>query len=262
VATIVNQSRFIVRVKRRPELTLEFPHTKVHEAEAYRKQLIGKGHPEASVVIERGATRLLVRVRRRGLPEQSECFDSEDAAEEYITTMSADLIRGNALDSRLARRTTLATRMQLYIDSVCPTHKGEDVEVTTLTGMLADSRNLLANEIKEFEAAKKRGENPKHIRTRRQPRAHLEWLHLPLTSVNSAHIDRFKDARLRQVKPATVKRELDLISAVIHKAIAEVYKGAPNPMAGVKRPKVDNGRERRLEGDARAVQEGNGTPDK
>jgi integrase len=70
-----------------------------------------------------------------------------------------------------------------------------------------------------------------------------------LTSVSSAHINQFQQARLTQVKPATVKRELDLISAVIHKAFADLYKGAPNPMAGVKRPEVDNGRDRRLEGD-------------
>jgi integrase len=251
VATIVNQSRFIVRVKRHPGLSREFPHTKASEAEAYKQQVI-RENPKLDpdlIVIERGVPRLLVRIRRRGLPEQSECFDSEDAAEEYITTMGADLIRGTALDSRLARRTTLAARMQLYIDSVCPTHKGEDVEVTTLTGMLVDSRNLLANEIKEFKAAKKRGENPERIRTRRLPRAHLEWLQLPLTSISSAHIDKFKEARLRQVKPATVKRELDLISAVLHKAFADLYQGGLNPMKGVTRPICKNGRTRRLEGD-------------
>jgi integrase len=251
VATIVNQSRFIVSVKRRPDLDREFPHARAAEAKAYRDHVIRENPPlkAGSVSIERGPTKLLVRIRRRGLPAQSEVFDSEEAAENYITTMSADLLRGLAVDTRLARRTTLAERMQLYIDSVCPTHKGEDVEVTTLTGMLADSRNLLANEIKEFDAAKKRGENPKPIRSRRQPRAHLEWLHLPLTSISSAHIDKFKEARLRQVKPATVKRELDLISAVLHKAFADLYKGGPNPMKGVTRPICKNGRTRRLESD-------------
>jgi len=70
-----------------------------------------------------------------------------------------------------------------------------------------------------FKEAKDRGENPKPVRARRQARTALEWLHLPLEEVRSAHLTAFKKARLKQVKPATVNREMDLLSAVIHKAI-------------------------------------------
>src|SRR5208282_2252619 len=84
-----------------------------------------------------------------------------EAAEDYITTTNADLIRGVAVDTRRARRTTWAELIQRYIDTECTTHKGEDVETTTLKGMLADSEHRLAQEIKEFKAAKDRGENPK-----------------------------------------------------------------------------------------------------
>lgn len=134
MATIVNQSRFIVRVKRRPGLDREFPYTRAAAAKIYRNQVL-RENPNLKAeadVIERGRTHFLVRILRRGL----------------------------AVDTRLARRTTLAERMQVYIHTVCPTHKGEDLK-----------------------------------RIRRQPRAHLERLHCPLASITSAHMGQFKQAR-------------------------------------------------------------------
>jgi hypothetical protein len=60
----------------------------------------------------------------------------------------------------------------------------------------------------------------------------------------------FRAARLVQVAPATVDRELDLLSGVIHMAINSWdYVVAKNPMIGVKRPTYDNERDRLFEGD-------------
>lgn len=92
--------------------------------------------------------------------------------------------------------------------------------------------------------------DPKPVKARRQARTALEWLHLPLEEVKSTHLTEFRKARLKQVKPATVNREMDLISAVIHKAINSWdHVITKNPMKGAKRPIYDNGRDRRLEGD-------------
>jgi integrase len=116
--------------------------------------------------------------------------------------------------------------------------------------MLEDSRGGLIRARQAFQEAKARGENPKPVKARRQARTALEWLHLPFEDVRSAHLTAFKKARLKQVKPATVKREMDLLSAVIHKAIDSWdYVVAKNPMKGTKRPIFDNGRDRRLQGD-------------
>jgi hypothetical protein len=79
------------------------------------------------------------------------------------------------------------------------------------------------------------------VKARRQTRTALEWLHLPFEEVRSIHLTRFKKARLKQVKPATVNREMDLLSEVIHKAIDSWdYVIAKNPMKGAKRPIYDN----------------------
>jgi hypothetical protein len=124
-------------------------------------------------------------------------------------------------------------------------HKGKGVEIGTLKGMLADSLGIRAREI---EAAKKRGENPKPIKARRQPRTNLEWLQLPFAEAQSEHLEAFKEARLKQVAPATVDRELDLLSAANHKAIYKWKVAVPlNPMIGVTRPEYQNGRNRRVQ---------------
>jgi integrase len=248
VSNIINQSRYIVIVPRKPEFTGEFPHTKAAEAEAYKAQLLAEKGLKAE--IERGPLKLLVRIRTPGWPEESQRVHSYDEARQYETQVLADQIRCVRVDPKAARKTLTATLIQRYIDEECVNHKGKDIEIPTLEGMLEDSLGILARQIKEFEAAKKRGENPKPLKSRRQPRANLKWLQRPFAEARSEHLVAFKEARLRQVAPATVDRELDLLSGVIHMAINSWdYVVAKNPMTGVKRPTYNNERDRRFEGD-------------
>jgi integrase len=248
VSNIINQSRYIVIVPRKPEFTGEFPHTKAAEAEAYKAKLLAEKGLKAE--IERGPLKLLVRIRTPGWPEESQRVHSYDEAREYETQILADQIRCVRVDPKAARKTLTATLIQRYIDEECVNHKGKDIEIATLTGMLEDSRGILARQIEEFKAAKKRGENPKPLKSRRKPRTNLKWLQRPFAEARSEHLMAFKTARLLQVAPATVDRELDLLSGVIHMAINSWdYVVAKNPMIGVKRPTYDNQRDRRFEGD-------------
>jgi integrase len=248
VSNIINQSRYIVKVARKPELTCEFPHTKAAEAEAYKAKLLAEKGLKAE--IERGPLKLLVRIRTPGWPEASQRVHSYDEATDYETQILADQIRGVRVDPRTARKTSTAELIQRYIDEECTDHKGKDVEIGTLKGMLEDSLGILARDIEQFNAAKKRGEDPKPIKARRQPRTNLEWLQRPFVEAQSEHLNAYKKARMKQVAPATVKRELELLSAVIHKAIHKWKVAVPvNPMIGVERPKVRNGRDRRFKGD-------------
>jgi integrase len=249
MSSISNKSKYIVRVKGHPDLKKTFPHNKAAEAEAYRDQLV-KERPElkAETEIERGPLKLLVRIRTKGRPIRYKTVHSYDEAEAFEITTRADEIRG--LASNPSRRTTLAQFIVSYIAEVCVKHKGREIEVCTLQGLLADSRGELIRARQAFKDAKERGENPKPVKARRHARTDLEWLHLPLEDLTSAQVERFKEARLKQVAPATVDRELDLISAVIHWAIDErKYKVVENPMTRVERPKYENDRDRRLEDD-------------
>jgi hypothetical protein len=235
VSSIVNKSKWIVTVKRRPDLNRAFPY-KGDEASTYKQKLLSEDKLVAEIA--------------RGRPSQYLRVHSYEEAEALDTTTRADQLRGVAVNTTAARRTTTAQLIEKYIKEECVDHKGEDVEVWGLKGMLEDSRGELIRARQAFKDATDRGENPKPVKARRQARTKLEWLHLPFEEVRSAHLTAFKNARLKQVKPAMVKREMDLLSAVIHKAIDSWdYVIAKNPMKGAKRPIFDNGRDRRLEGD-------------
>lgn len=248
MSSIINKSKWIVTVKRRPDLTRAFPHYKGAEASTYKQKLLSEDKLVAEIA--RGPLKLFVRIRSRGRPPQYLRVHSYEEAEALDTTTRADQLRGVAVNTTAARRTTTAQLIEKYIKEECVGHKGEDVEVCSLKGMLEDSRGELIRARQAFKDATDRGENPKPVKARRQARTKLEWLHLPFEEVRSAHLTAFKNARLKQVKPATVNREMDLLSAVIHMAIDSWdYVIAKNPMKGAKRPIFDNGRDRRLEGD-------------
>jgi hypothetical protein len=66
MASIINQSRYVVKVPRRPNLTREFPHTKKAKALEYQNSL-----RSLTRVLEQLSNQLFVRVRRRGRPEQA-----------------------------------------------------------------------------------------------------------------------------------------------------------------------------------------------
>ncbi|MEV4936024.1 hypothetical protein MRBLMA1_003790 [Sphingobium sp. LMA1-1-1.1] len=70
---------------------------------------------------------------------------------------------------------------------------------------------------------------------------------LPLLELSSAPISAYRDQRLQKVKPATVARELSLIHNVIDVARRDWgYQLPTNPIALVRKPRIQNARDRRL----------------
>lgn len=68
--SVINKSKFIVTVKRRPDLIRAFPHDKGAQAKAYKDKLLNEGHLVEDIA--RGPLKLLVRIRSRGRPTQYE----------------------------------------------------------------------------------------------------------------------------------------------------------------------------------------------
>ena len=68
MSSIINKSKWIVTVKRRPDLTRAFPHYKGTEAKAYKQQLLSEDQLVAEIA--RGPLKLFVRIRTRGRPPQ------------------------------------------------------------------------------------------------------------------------------------------------------------------------------------------------
>ncbi|MCK9520039.1 MAG: hypothetical protein M0R74_13595 [Dehalococcoidia bacterium] len=82
----------------------------------------------------------------------------------------------------------------------------------------------------------------------------MEWLLKPFADVVPKDIERYVADRLEQeYAPATVDRELDLLSQVVHWAIKTLrIHIAVSPMLGVRRPRYFNERNRRLTGNEEA----------
>jgi len=71
---------------------------------------------------------------------------------------------------------------------------------------------------------------------------------LELSNIKPYHFSEYRDQRLKEVKPATICRELGIFHHVFE--IAKTEWGIPiaqNPLGVVKKPKINNKRERRLD---------------
>lgn len=66
-----------------------------------------------------------------------------------------------------------------------------------------------------------------------------EFMGLKLQDINTWHVEKWRSNKLKNAKPATVNRDTDALRACLNKAVAWGLIDK-NPMAGIKRKKVDN----------------------
>ena len=195
-------------------------------------------------------TTLLVRIRRKGHPDQNFSVSSYAQAEQLADKIESEHGRGLFVDYAKSQRVTVADLIRRYIDEECPNHKGWKIEANTLRAMLVDKDTSTKSTDRHDHPQGAGAKRPVSPRRKGGPRINLEWLDMPFAMVQPDDIERYKRGRLLQVAPGTVDRELDLISQVINIAIETWrYPVAQSPMSGVRRPKYFNERDRRLQGD-------------
>ena len=68
-----------------------------------------------------------------------------------------------------------------------------------------------------------------------------------LCNLNSNHVAKYRDERLKTVSGTTVIKDLNILSLIIKTAMTEWgFKLATNPVVSVKKPKENKARDRRL----------------
>jgi len=156
-----------------------------------------------------------VKIRRKGVPQESKTFDSYEAAKRYARKIDSAIDERRHRSPKAAEDRTLRDLIERYIQEITPHHKGAVQEKSRLD-QLADHR------VTEHSVAL-------------------------LTSVDFAS---WRDERLKYVSAGTVIRELNLFHAVIETARREwgVYLHE-NPVHLVRRPPASKARDRRLVGD-------------
>jgi len=151
-----------------------------------------------------------VQIRRQGYPSISRTFANLTIAKRWASATEADMERN--LHVVIPDNTTVGELLDRYEKEISPLHKSHKVEkyrLQTLRKYLGDKR---------------------------------------VSTLSPALLCKYRDARLRAVSPASLKRELTILSSVLNITIKEWGIGIPqNPVSMVSLPKIARGRDRRLE---------------
>ena len=151
-------------------------------------------------------------VRRKRTVARCRSFDRRIDAIRWARELEAVADRSAELGGALAAKLTLSDLLIRYRDQVSPTKRGACPEQVRISAM---ARKAIGGR--------------------------------PLSKLTSADLATYRDERLREVAPATVLRELNLLSHVMDVATREWGLPLPyNPAKLVRRPTVRNERKRRL----------------
>jgi len=118
-----------------------------------------------------------VQIRKKGYPFISKSFVSLTVAKKWAATTEADMER--RLHVVIPDNTTVGQLLKRYIKEVLPTHKGHQAEgyrIQTLLGFFGG---------------------------------------LKLAHLTSQEVAKYRDARLNEVSPASLKRELTIFSQAL-----------------------------------------------
>lgn len=160
-------------------------------------------------------------VRRRGLPPLSKTFRTKTDATRWARDLEHQVDTGSLKDDpRVLSRITLGDLMQRYRDEITPRKRGCEQETVILSALIRRSVCTYT-----------------------------------LEQLSPRHLAEYRDARRREVGPATVNKDLNLIQHAIK--IAQQEWGLPipeNPVARVRKLVRPPGRDRRLkEGEFEAL---------
>jgi integrase len=154
------------------------------------------------------------QVRRKGRTVSRSFIQKTDAQQwANQAEIEADR-RGLSSDRRALSNLKVSDVLERFRDSVIPLRPGRKIETIVIDAFL------------------------------RNPLAKVTLLH-----VTPSHFATYRDERLTTVKAATINRQLGLIHHIFE--VARTDWGIPidNPIKGIRKPKADRPRERRLSGD-------------
>lgn len=153
------------------------------------------------------------QVRKKGYPPQIKTFDRKADAVAWAAIIESEMVRGVHVDRSKAERTTFREVIEDYIRETATTHKGGRDEILRLNRFLRDEPKLVAH---------------------------------ALATLTTRLFEEYRDRRLKTVAAGTVKRELGLLHTVIE-AVRKSHGMVENPVSDVRRPKVHDARDTRLQ---------------
>lgn len=162
--------------------------------------------------IRQRSGRWQARVTRRGFAPETKTFTSKEDAARWARSIERELDQGSYVSRSEAERTLFADILVRYATEVSPTKRGGKDEAIRLNAI---ARTQLAR--------------------------------LSMAALTPKVIARYRDLRLRDVSPATVIRDLAMLSSVINHSRREWGIAISNPVALIRKPASEPGRNRVLE---------------
>jgi integrase len=163
-------------------------------------------------IIKVGPLQYQAQIRKKGWPSVYKTFEKRQQALDFAAQIESEMIRGTYVNRTEADSTTLKEALTRYVKDVSPQKKGYDVEKIRINALM---RHKLA------------------LRS--------------LSSIRSSDIAEYRDERLGESKSAsTVINELAIISHLFTTALKDWGIPVINPVLGIRKPKANNSRSRRL----------------
>jgi len=155
-----------------------------------------------------------VQVRRTGHPSQTKSFISKTDAQQWGRQVEGEMDKAVfSIDTRILEQMTVADLIKRYRDTVTINKRGVATENHRLEVFLR-----------------------------------CEWADKLLNQITTQTFASYRDARLKEVRPATVVRELGILRSIFETARNEWDVPIPeNPLARVRKPKQPDARNRRLQ---------------
>ena len=162
-------------------------------------------------ILKRGS-RFRVLIRKKDSPPICKTFSDRRSAETYAKLVESEIERGIFLDTGQADRTSFLDLVNRYEKEILPSKKSHLTECYSLRPLKKSLGGYNLAQIQPF--------------------------------IVSQH----RDKRLKEVKPATVKRELRLLSRILSASEKEfgIYLPHGNPVSKIRLPKEPEGRSRRI----------------
>ena len=151
-------------------------------------------------------------VKRKGFDRITRTFDTKGEAEAWARLIESEMDRGVFVSRQEAENTMLSEAIDRYISEILPLKKQLHRETNRA---LALKKSLLAKR--------------------------------SLASIQGKDIAEYRDNRLKEVSPNTIRLDLALLSHLFTIAVKEWgMAGLVNPVMQIRKPKLPAGRDRRL----------------
>lgn len=163
-------------------------------------------------ITKRGSS-WFVQIRRKGFRPRFRSFASHSAAQQWARLEEAAIDNGHGrVETKSSRETTVSEVLSRYAREKTPKKKGAETELLRLAKM-----------------------------------QNAPFAQLSISNLTSSAVADYRDQRLSEVRPTTVRRELGILRSILETARKEW--SAPireNPVAQIAVPAAQDARERRL----------------